>query len=161
MSTFQYILPALIAVAAIILAFTRRMPAAAIAFVAMVLARAFGWGMFTSGTLWFWGIAMVIATGIQYLSPIPPLRSLRMYIVGGTLVGCVLGALLGTMAGLIIAGIAGAALGFIAFRRTPDGKMNAGLSLTLSIFADVALPAAIAFFISTITLAQLPLFQSV
>lgn len=142
-----------------VMAFMRRQPSSAVAFVGMFLAWAFGWGLFTSGTLWFWGIAMAIATGIKYLSPLPPISALRYYTVGGTLVGSVLGALLGSMAALILGGLIGSVLGFIAFRRTPNGRMNANSSLTLSIFADVALPAAITFFIAIITLAQLPLFQ--
>lgn len=160
MSSFQYILPAVIALAAIIMAFMRSLPSSAVAFVAMVLSQVFGWGFFTSGTMWFWGIAMAIATGIKYVSPLPPLPSLRYYTIGGALVGSVLGVLIGSMSALIIGGAAGAALGFIAFRRTPVGQMNASASRTLSIFADVALPALITIFIALITLAQLPLFQS-
>jgi len=153
-------MPVLVIALAIITSFMDRLPSPAMAFVGMLSAWAFGWGMFLGGTLWFWGVAMAIASGIKLLSELPPIHALRSYVTGGTLVGSVLGALSGTMAALIIAGVAGAVLGFMAFRRTPQGRMNASMALTLSIFADVALPAAVTFFISIITLAQLPLFQS-
>lgn len=160
MFTLQYIVPVLIIALAIVTSFMDRLPSPAIAFAGMLAAWGFGWGLFMSGTLWFWGVAMAIAGGIKLLSELPPIHALRYYVTGGTLVGSVLGALSGTMAALIIAGVAGAVLGFMAFRRTPQGRMNASTALTLSIFADVALPAAVTFFISIITLAQLPLFQS-
>ena len=159
MTAVQYIVPAVIALAAIALAFCRRMPAAALAFVGMLVAWWMGWAQFMPGTLWFWGIAAAIVTATLYLSELPPFPSLRYYTVGGTLVGCVIGALFSTLAGLIVGGIVGAALGFIAFRRTPDGTMNATTAQTLSIFADTAIPAAVAFFIAIMTLAQLPLFR--
>lgn len=160
MENFTYILPVVIVLSAMVLAFINRLPSSAVAFVGMILSWAFGWGLFTSGTLWFWGVAMLIATGINYLAYLPPLPSLRRYIVGGTLTGSVLGVLAGSMASLITGAVIGAALGFIAFRRTPTGRINAPTSVTLSIFADIALPAAVTFCISIITLAQLPLFNS-
>lgn len=159
MATLLYILPSLLALAAMVMTFTRRWPAPAVAFVAMLAARWLGWGQFMPGTLWFWGATAAIVTATHYLSELPPLPALRYYTVGGALVGSVIGALFSTMAGLIAGGIVGAALGFIAFRRTPDGRMNATVAQTLSVFADTALPACVAFFISIMTLAQLPLFR--
>ncbi|MCI9054694.1 MAG: hypothetical protein HFJ87_06085 [Muribaculaceae bacterium] len=159
MPTFYYIIPAAISLAAVVMAFCRRLPAAAVAFVSMLGAAAFGWAVFPTGQYWFWGIAALIVTVNLYLGSRPPLTALRLYTAGGALAGSVVGAVAGSMAALIIGGAIGAFLGFEAFRRTPAGRMNATFSQRLAIFADLAIPAMVTFFIVIITFAQLPLFR--
>lgn len=159
MPSYYYIIPAVIGVAAVVMAFFRRLPAAAVAFVAMIAAAMFGWAMFPQGQYWFWGIAALIVTINLYLDSQPPLLSLRLYTVGGALAGSVVGAAFGSTASLIVGGALGAFLGFEAFRRTPDGTMKASLPRRLSIFASVAIPAIVAFYIVILTFAQLPLFR--
>lgn len=150
------IIAAIISILAVVMAFLRRMPAAAVAFVGMLVS---WWGgMLLPGQLWFWGIAAAIVTINQYLSDTPPVAALRFYTVGGALAGAAVGAAFGSVASLTVCGAAGAFLGFEAFRRTPAGRMNATVARRLMIFADVAIPAVITFFIAAITLAQIPLF---
>lgn len=160
MAQIEYILPCAVALCAVVMAFMRRMPSTVVAFSAMMGAWAWGWALFTPGTLWFWGIATAIVTANLYLTNIPPVPALRYFTAGGALTGCVVGALLGSQPGLIVGGFFGAILGFIAFRRTPAGRMNATPAQTLSIMADAAIPADTTFIIVIITLANLPLFRS-
>ena len=157
---FQLVIATILCLVAVVMAFFRRLPAAAVAFAGMLVAGLSAGSMLQSGQLWFWGIAAAIVTVNLYMSEIPPVTSLRLYTVGGALAGTAVGAAFGTMASLIVCGAVGAFLGFEAFRRTPDGRMNAAFARRLMIFADVAIPAIITFFIAAITLAQLPLFRS-
>lgn len=152
------ILAAIISLVAVVTAFFRRMPAAAVAYAGMLVSLC-GGGLLLPGQLWFWGIAAAIVTVNQYLSDTPPVAALRFYTVGGALAGTAVGAAFGSVASLTVCGAAGAFLGFEAFRRTPAGYMNATVARRLMMFADVAIPAAITFFIAAITLAQTPLFQ--
>lgn len=154
---FQLATATILCLAAVVMAFFRRLPSAAVAFAGMLVAGLWGGCLLLPGQLWFWGIAAAIVTVNMYLSDTPPVTALRLYTVGGALAGSAVGAAFGTMASLIVCGAAGAFLGFEAFRRTPSGRMNAGPARRIMIFADVAIPAAITFFIAAITLAQLPL----
>ena len=156
---FQMTAAAILCLVAVVMAFFRRLPAAAVAFAGMLVTGLSGESLLLPGQLWVWGIAAAIVTTNMYLSDIPPVASLRLYTVGGALAGTAVGAAFGSVASLIICGAAGAFLGFEAFRRTPAGRMNASPARRAMIFADVAIPAAITFFIAAITLAQLPLFQ--
>lgn len=156
---FQLIIATILCLAAVVMAFFRRLPAAAVAFAGMLVAGLWGGALFLPGQYWFWGIAAAIVTVNLYLTELPPVTSLRLYTVGGALAGSAVGAAFGSIASLIVAGAVGAFLGFEAFRRTPDGRMNASFTRRIMIFADVAIPAAITFFIAAITLAQLPLFR--
>jgi len=150
---------AILCLAAVVMAFFRRLPAAAVAFAGMLVAGIWGDALFVPGQLWFWGIAAVIVTVNLYLTELPPVTALRLYTVGGALAGTAAGAAFNSEATLIVCGATGAFLGFEAFRHTPDGRMNASPTRRIMIFADIAIPAAITFFIAAITLAQLPLFQ--
>jgi len=159
MPAIYYIIPVVIGLAAVAMTFFKRLPGAAVAFVAMIAAASFGWAVFPPGQYWFWGVAALITTINLYLDPKPPLAWLRIYTVGGALAGSVVGAIYGLMATLILGGFIGAFIGFEAFRHTPHGRMNAPLVSRLAIFASVACPAMITFFIVIIIFAQLPLFR--
>lgn len=153
---FPIILTIILCALGIVTAFFKKLPAALIAFAGMLVPGLTGAEIFPSGTLWFWGIAAAIVTANLYLSELPPLPALRYYTLGGSLTGCILGALfIYPVAGVIIGAFGGAALGFMAFRCTPAGRMNASLARTLSIFAEVASPGATAFCIAILTLSYL------
>lgn len=150
----QIIISSLLCLAAVVMAFMRRLPAAVVAMAAMVVAGVTGAAIFTGAQYWFWGIAAAIVTLNLYMGEQPPLTPLRLYTAGGALAGCAIGAVAGYTAALIVAGAVGAFLGFEAFRRTPGGTMNATTGERLRIFADVALPRLVTFYIVTITLSQ-------
>lgn len=150
MSALLTVTVTVLGLASVAMAFMRRQPAAVVAFAGMCIA---GFGTDIPQSLyWFWGVAAVIVAINGYLGQEPPLRQLRYYTVGGALAGTATGGALGTTAALIVAGMAGAFLGFEAFRHTPAGRMNASAGRRLSIFADMAIPALIAFYIVAITL---------
>ncbi len=153
---FPIILSIALCVLGIVAAFFKRWPAALISLAGMLVPHFTGAEIFTSGTLWFWGVAAAIVTANMYMSSIPPVKALRYYTLGGSLVGTVVGAVLtAPQVGVIVGSFFGAGLGFLAFRRTPAGRMNASFARTLTIFADVAIPGAIAFCISILTLSCL------
>ncbi len=158
MSPISYIVPAVVAAAALVAMFFKRVPAVVIAFAAMLLSALLGWGLFLSGTLWFWGIAATLVTANYYLSQHPPITALRIYTCAGTLTGAVVGALGGSIASLIGGTILGAVAGFFAFTRTPRGHMNASALQVLEIFGDTACMPVFSCLIAIQTLAQLPLF---
>lgn len=153
---FPIVLTTALSILGIVAAFFRKWPAAVISFAGMLVPHLADAEFFTSGTLWFWGVAAAIVTANMYMSDLPPVATLRYYTLGGCLVGTVVGAVLTAPAvGVIVGAFVGAVLGFIAFRRTPAGQMNATMAQTLTIFADVAIPGAIAFCISVLTLSNL------
>lgn len=154
--TFTTILAIALCSLGIVLAFFSKLPAAAVSFVGMLLAGLCGQPAFVSGTLWFWGIAAAIVTANMYLTELPPLPVLRYYTLGGCLTGVVVGAAVTVpQLGTIVGGFIGAVIGFMAFRGTPSGRINASITRMLAIFADVALPGFVAFCISVITLFSL------
>lgn len=141
-----------LAIASMASAFTKPLPAAAIAYAVMLAAHLSGVAHIYSGALWFWGVAAAIVTANYYLTTLPPLPQLRWYTAGGALAGCMLGLVAGTQPALIVGGAAGGALGFLAFRLSPKGAMKASWARTLSLFADVEIPACVAFYIAFITI---------
>ncbi|MDE6301671.1 MAG: hypothetical protein K2M19_08145 [Muribaculaceae bacterium] len=149
-----------LSVVTVVMAFTRRLPAALMAFVTFLIVHWTVHGTLTNSIMWFWGIAAAIVTINSFMSAQPPVPSLRYYVVGGALVGTAVGAVAASMAALIVAGAAGAALGWFAFTRTPGGQINASVSRKLMMWADIALPALVAFYIIAIALFQLTLVSS-
>lgn len=74
-------------------------------------------------TLLFWGVAALIAWGINIMLP-KTVSNSKMgvgYIVGAALAGTLVGMLMNN-AGMIIGAVAGAFCGALAFSRTPAGK---------------------------------------
>jgi len=136
-----------------VLAFGRRVPATPVTFVAMAVACASGMTALDAGTLWFWGVAAMIAAGIDYLVPVRPTAACRAYSVGGALVGACVGLVAGTAAWVTVASAAGAMLGYIAFSRTPRGIAAGGMQWPA--LAAVALPAVVNFSMLMIIFAQL------
>ena len=117
----------LLAGAALVMAFFRRLPAVAVAFVAMIVAASSDLVAFTSGQYWFWGIAVAIALAIEYMVAAPAVqRARRLYTVGGTLAGAVIGLALGTQAAVIISAAVGAFLGYEAYGMPPAGRRAPG-----------------------------------
>lgn len=157
---WHIILIVTLSVVSVAMAFTRRLPAAVMAFVTFLITHWTIQGSLTSSILWFWGIAAAIVTINSYLSPGPPVPALRRYIVGGGLVGTAIGAVASSMAAMIVAGLVGAAFGWFAFTRTPDGVIRASATRRLMMWADIALPALVTFFIVAISLFQLLLVNS-
>lgn len=147
-------LAAILAGAALVLAFFRKAPAVALAFVAMIVAAA-GPFVFSAATLWFWGAATALALAIQYLAPIHVPARLRAYTVGAALTGAVVGLAFGSTAAVIIGACVGAFLGFIAFRRTPEGRELPSRSAAVQVLAPCALPAVVNFSILMLIFSQL------
>lgn len=144
--------------AAIVMAFFKRMPAAAVAFLAMLVAWSSGLVAFAPSQLWFWGAAVAIALGIQYAVGSVMSRQRALYTVGGTLAGTVLGLAFGSEAAVIVAGAVGAFLGYGAYGHTPAGRRSGELR-RIDAFAAVALPALVNFSIIMLIFAQLLLIQ--
>jgi len=72
----------------------------------------------------FWGIATLIALGINYMLPfkVATSRVGMPYIAGGALCGTMVGLIAASQAGLICGAVAGALCGGIAYSRTPRGR---------------------------------------
>lgn len=129
---------------ALVCAFIPRIPAAAAAFIALLLASFSAIFPFSTAQLCFWGVATLIAVALTYLRPANPVPSspLRYYIVGGALAGSVIGLAIGSKSAVIIASAVAAWLALVAFKRTPAGR---NLSTDLNTFAALALPAIVNF----------------
>lgn len=145
----------LLAGAALVMAFFRRMPAVLPAYAAMVVAQMSDMIIFTSGTLWFWGAAAAIALAIQYMVRPTASRTRQLYTVGASLAGAVIGLAVGTRAAVIIAAAAGAFLGYAAYGRTPAGRMSARPHGSADDMAATALPAVVNFSMLMLIFAQL------
>lgn len=146
-----------LSVVTVVMAFTRRLPAAVMAFATFLIVHFTVHGTLNNSIMWFWGIAAAIVTINSYMGNRPPVDALRYYVVGGALVGTALGAIASSMAALIVAGGVGAGLGWLAFTRTPSGTIKASAASKLMMWADIALPALVAFYIIAIALFQLTL----
>ena len=141
--------------AAIVMAFFKRLPAAAVAFLAMLVAWSSGLVAFSPSQLWFWGAAVALALAIRYMVGSAAMSRVRtLYTVGGTLCGSVIGLALGSEAAVIVAGADGAFLGYEAYGHTPAGRRS-GEPRRIDAFAAVALPALGNFSIIMLIFAQL------
>lgn len=80
---------------------------------------------FTDSLMTFWGIATLIALGINYMLPfqVATSRTGMAYMTGGALAGTFVGLLATPVAGVICGSAAGALLGALAFSRMRAGKM--------------------------------------
>lgn len=74
----------------------------------------------------FWGIATLIALGINYMLPFQVATSrLGMgYMSVGALCGTLIGIIAGSQAGMICGAVVGITCGAIAFSRTPRGRVT-------------------------------------
>lgn len=75
------------------------------------------------GIMTFWGIATLIALGINYMLPfhIASSRVGMPYIAGGSLCGTLIGLITASQAAMICGAAVGALCGGIAYSRTPRG----------------------------------------
>lgn len=148
---------ALLSGAALVMAFFRRMPAVAVAYLSMVIASMSGMVAICGSQYWFWGVAAAIALGIEYLAPVRCQRGRALYTVGGSLAGAAIGLALGTQASVIIGSAVAAFLGYFAWGRTPAGRRSLASSPAIHIeeFAAIALPAVVNFAILMLIFAQL------
>lgn len=123
MTTFLAILGALALSAAIALAFRPLMPATFAAYASLWLFQWSGIVEFQSSTMLFWGVATLLTLGIDRLLPAETARGKagRGYVGGGALAGMVVGMLM-PGAGIVLGTVIGAALGAMAYSRTPEGK---------------------------------------
>lgn len=82
---------------------------------------------FTDSLLTFWGIATLIALGINYMLPfsVATSRTGMAYMAGGALAGTFVGLLATPVAGVICGSAAGGFLGALAFSRMRAGKVLA------------------------------------
>ncbi len=150
-----FALAILLAGAGLVLAFFPRVPAVLLSFGAMLFARASGMLAFTSGQLWFWGVAAAIAAGLAYLAQPRLPRTCVYYIVGGALAGALVGLVIGYTAAVILASATGAFFAGMAFARTPAGRAAGPSATRLDVLAPVGLPAVVNFSIIMMLFAQL------
>lgn len=118
------IICAILITAAVALSFVSGGYATAIAFLGLCVAGLMPGVEFGASTYIFWGVAMVIVLGLEFILPRTVTRS-RLglpYICVGSLAGVFAGLALSSHAALIIGAVAGAALGGIAYGRTPAGR---------------------------------------
>jgi len=98
-------------------------------------------------TFAFWGLATLITVGLFYLSPAGEPdghRSSNLYVGFTAMAGGMLGILLAPRI-MVLGVILGAAMGQLAYSRTPDGKwMLTPSSLFFRYFAAKCLPAIVA-----------------
>lgn len=153
-SLITFAVAVLLSGAAVVLAFFRRTPAAAVSFAAMVVAGLSGLAVFSGGQYWFWGVAAAIATAIRYVAEPEIPSPLRYYTVGGALAGAVVGLAINSAAAVTVASAVGAFLGFEAFRRTPGGSRTP-LASPVPALAAVGLPAVVNFSMLMLILSQL------
>lgn len=146
---------AVLAGAGAVLAFFNRMPAAILTFLALLAGEWSGMMAPGSDSLWFWGAAALIASGIAWLVPPVPVRAARLYTVCGALTGAVLGLLAGTTAWVIVASASGAVLGWMAFSRTPGGKALGASPVQWDAIAALGLPAVVNFAMLMLFFSQL------
>lgn len=96
----------------------------ALAFLALCTAGLLPGVSLSLGTYIFWGVAMIVTIALCCVLPRPVATSRKgvPYIVGASLAGGFAGMALGSGAAIIIGAVAGAALGGIAYGRTPQGR---------------------------------------
>lgn len=117
----------------------------------------------SDGLMTFWGIATLIALGINYMLPFQVATSrLGMgYIVGGALCGTLLGLVVVSQAATICGIALGCLLGGIAYSRTPRGRiMNFPSHRFFNYILAKGLPLTVVMSISGITMMAIYQFYS-
>lgn len=157
MAMFLLILAVLLLSLGVVEAFRRPMPLAVCAsFAGLVSLWYSGYSYGLSGrTLLFWAIAVIIVCGIRFAggsSEADRIPAARYYIAGGSLVGMLAAFTLG-QGGMIVGAAVGAALGGVAWSRTPGGRDAFGS--VWSMVVSTGLPAAIAMVMTGLALESL------
>ena len=149
------VLGAICLVAALVLVLRPRWVAAVPAYAGLVLMHLSYYIAVPTVTFIFWGIATLITVGLFYLSPSgePDGHSSSNLYVGFTaMAGGMLGILLAPRI-LVLGVILGAAMGQLAYSRTPAGRwMLSPSSLFWRYFAAKCLPAIVAISIMCISI---------
>lgn len=139
MTAVQITIPTVLAVVAVAMCFFRRMPACMVAFAAYIAAAILGVVSESLSQYLIWGLIALIDTVNIYATRLRPAREMQLYTATGCFVGCFLGAVVGSIVAVSVAGAFGAALGFLAYTRTPRGRANSdSLARRLSLFAECA-----------------------
>ena len=159
MQTILLIIGSLCLAVAVALVLWPRWVAAVPAFVGLVLLHLSYYIAVPEKTFIFWGIATLITVGLFYLSPKGEPdghRSSNLYVGLTAIAGGLLGILLQHPAYMVLGIILGAALGQLAYSRTPAGRwMLNPSSLFLKYFLAKGLPAIIAVSIICIAITGL------
>ncbi|MCM1440184.1 MAG: hypothetical protein NC131_13425 [Roseburia sp.] len=141
------IISLILCVVALVACFLPRVPAAIIAFIAMVYAYASGMGAIMSDMLVFWGVAAALVLGIRLLLGIDTNggNAPRAYVAGGAAAGAFVGILVSpTSAGAILGSAAGAFLGSAAYMRTPASpQLGIASKPFVQFMAALGLPAVV------------------
>lgn len=156
MTAIQITIPLIFSVVAIVMCFFRRMPACILAFAAFLSAGLLGVMHVSVEQYVIWGFIAVADTVNIYATRMVPGRTMQLYTVVGCLAGFLIGWIGGTVAMVMIAGAVGAILGFLAYTRTPKGRMpGMPLSHRLSLLAGAACTAWFSFVMVSIVLSAL------
>lgn len=109
---------------AIVGSFMPRRATSLVAYCAMIFATMSGAASFGVYTYIFWGIAVLITIGINYMLPreVACSRAGLPFIAGGSLTGTAVGMATATSAGIISGAALGAFFGALAFANTPGGR---------------------------------------
>ena len=148
LQTILLIIGALCLAASMALVLWPRWVAAVPAYVGLVLLHLSYYIAVPEKTFIFWGIATLITVGLFYLSPSGEPdghRSSNLYVGLTALAGGLLGILLQHPAYMVLGVILGAAVGQLAYSRTPAGRWMANPpSLFLRYFLAKCLPVIVA-----------------
>lgn len=143
-------------IAAVVLVLVPRWVAAVPAFVGLVLMHLSYYITVVQKTFIFWGIATLITVGLYYLSPKGEPdghKSSNLYVGLTSLAGGMLGIIFQHPAFIVLGTIIGAAVGQLAYSRTPAGKwMLTPSSQFWRYFAAKCLPAIVAISIVCIAI---------
>lgn len=155
MHTILLIAGAACLIAALALVFWPRWVASVLAFVGLVLMHLSYYIDVPTMTFVFWGIATAITIGLFYLSPSGEPdgnRASNLYVGFTAMAGGMLGILLAPRV-MVLGVVLGAALGQLAYSRTPAGKWMLNPStLFWRYFAAKCLPAIVAIAIVCIAI---------
>lgn len=135
-------------IAALVLVLKPKWVAAVPAFIGLVLMHYSYYIAVPKETFIFWGIATLITVGLFYLSPKGEPdghRASNLYVGLTAMAGGMLGILLERPAFMVLGVILGAAVGQLAYSRTPAGKWMLSPSMLFwRYFAAKCLPAIVA-----------------
>lgn len=156
MTALQITVPLIFDVVAIAMCFIRRLPACLLAYAGYVASALLGVMDVPVEQYLIWGFIALMDTVNIYATKMLPPRAMQLYAVVGCLVGSVLGVVVGSVAAIMIGGALGALLGFLAYGRTPQGRVpGVPMSHRLSMFAGSACTAWFTFILVAITLSAL------